>query len=109
MPNLSSVLFPRNQSGVRWKWSAACSETLSIVKQKLVSSQVLVQYNPDLPLRLATDASPYGVGAVISHVFPNGEEKPITFASRTLTQAEKNYPQIETEALSIVFGVRKFH
>ena len=108
VPNLSSVLYPLNQllkSDVKWKWSVACSKALSTVKQKLVLSQVLIHYDCDLPLQLATDASPYGVGAVISHVFPNGEEKPIAFASRTLTQAERNYPQIEKEALLIVFGV----
>ena len=39
----------------------------------------------------------------------NGEEKPIASASRTLTASEHNHSQIEKEALSIVFGARKFH
>jgi hypothetical protein len=74
----------------------------------LTSSEVLTHFNPSLQLQLACDASPYGVGAVLSHVLPSGEEKPITFASRTLNKAESNYAQLEREALRIVFGVRKF-
>ncbi len=74
-----------------------------------MSAEVLTHYNPELPLRMAADASSYGIGAVISHVLPDGSEKPISFASRTLSPSEKNYSQLEKEALSLTFGVKKIH
>ena len=69
---------------------------------------ILVHYDPKLPVRLAGDASNYGIGAVLSHVDPEGQEHPIAFTSRTLTNSEKNYSQIEKEALSLIHGIRKF-
>ena len=70
---------------------------------------MLIHYNPSLPFRLAGDASTYGIGAVLSHVLPDGTKQPVAFASRTLSLSEKNYAQVEKEALSLVFGVKRFH
>ncbi|XP_056144392.1 uncharacterized protein K02A2.6-like [Lampris incognitus] len=112
IPDLATILQPLNallHKGKKWQWTTACEAAFRKVKELMVSQKVLTHYNPELPLRLACDASPYGVGAVLSHVMPDGVEKPITYASRTLSKAEQNYAQIEREALGIVFGVRKFH
>ena len=79
-----------------------------MLKKKLASSEVLVHYDPALPLKLDCDASAYGVGAVLS-IFPNGEERPVAYASRTLTETERGYGKIEKEALSLVYGVKKYH
>jgi len=80
-----------------------------MAKEKIVSPNVLVHYNPSLPICLAGDASAYGVGAVISHVMKDEQERPIAFASRTLLSSERNYAQVEREALSLIFGIHKFH
>ena len=112
IPNLASLIHPLNRllcKDARWNWTKKCAEAFDKAKQALVSSKVLVHYDPSLPLKLAGDASAYGVGAVISHVMKDGSEHPIAFASRTLTSSERNYSQIEKEALSLVFGVKKFH
>ena len=55
--------------------------------------------------RLAGDASFYGIGAVLSHVFADGTERPVPYASQTLLQNEQNYAQVEKEALLFIFGV----
>ena len=68
----------------------------------ITSEQVLTNYDPAFPVRLACDASPTGIGAVLSHVMPDGNERPIAFASRSLTKTERKYAQIDKEALSIV-------
>ena len=71
-----------------------------------MSSQVLAHYNPKLPIKMAADAPAYGVGVVISHIYPDGSEKPVAFASRTLSRCATNYAQIEKEALALIFGVQ---
>ena len=112
LPNLAATLHPLNnllQKGHQWKWTPECKQAFEEAKTSLVSSRVLAHYDPTLPLKLAADASAYGVGAVISHVMPNGEERPIAFASRTLQPSERNYAQLEKEALALIFGIKKFH
>ena len=75
----------------------------------ITSEQVLTHYEPVLPVRLACDASPTGIGAVLSHVMSDGSKGPVAFASRSLTTSERKYAQIDKEALSIVWGVKRFH
>ena len=55
----------------------------------IASNLVLVHYE-NLPLKLHYDASSRGLGAVISHMYPDGSERPLSFASRSLSKAEKN-------------------
>ena len=53
---------------------------------------------------LQTDASKKGFGAVLLQ-----DNHPIYYASRTLTSAEKNYQNLEREAMAAVWGMEKFH
>ena len=109
--NLSTILAPLNQllqQGRKWSWGKEQELAFAEAKKQLTSTQVLTHYDPQKPLVLSCDASPYGVGAVISHQLDNGDEKPIAFASRTLSAAEKKYAQLDKEALSIIFGVKRF-
>ena len=86
-----------------------CQEAFERSKVPLATAPVLTHYDLKLPVMLACDASPYGIGAVISHQFADGSEKPIAYVSRTLTKTEVNYSQVEKEALSIIFGVTKLN
>ena len=89
-------------------WGPEQKEAFQNTKSMLTSSKVLTHYDPTKPLILSCDASPYGVGAVLSYQMGEGEH-PIAFASRSLAPAEKKYSQIDKEALAIVFGFKHFH
>ena len=112
IPKLSSLVHPMNallHKNAHWSWTPECKAAFREAKEKLVSSQALVHYDSNLPIVLAGDASAYGVGAVISHITPDGREHPIAFASRALSSSERNYSQVEKEALSLIYGVKKFN
>ncbi|GFT31024.1 retrovirus-related Pol polyprotein from transposon 412 [Trichonephila clavipes] len=97
------------KKGTKFLWTAECEKAFKALKQEIASDRILCHYDPKLPLLLQTDASPVGIGAVLSHIMPDGSEKPAIFASRSLTKTERNYSQIEKEALSIVWGVKRFY
>ena len=112
LPNISTKLEPLHallRKGTAWKWDDCVRRSFKAAKQMLCSTGLLVHYDPKKRIVLHCDASPYGVGSVMSHVMDNGEEKPIAYHSRALKPAERNYSQIEREALAIVTAVKKFH
>ena len=112
LPNLATQLHPLYQllaKNCKWKWTKSQEKAFQESKNLLQSSQLLVHFNPQLPIILACDASAFGIGAVLAQRMPDGAEKPIGYASRTLNKAECNYSQLEKEGLSCVFGVKNFY
>lgn len=92
-----------------WHWSSDCQTVFEKIKETLTSDLFLTHYNPNLEIVVASDASSYGLGACMLHKMPNGNMMPIAHASRSLLPAERQYSQIEKEALAIIFAVTKFH
>ena len=112
LSDLATVTEPLHElmrKGVTWKWTTSCEAAFQTVKKKLCVAPLLMHFDMSLPIVVHCDASEYGVGAVLSHVLPDGSEKPVSFGSRTLTMAERNYATVEKEGLALVFAVKKFH
>ena len=108
--NQSTIMAPLYallQNKNEWRWSAEQDKAFAEAKQALLDSQVLVHYDPTCPVVVSCDASLFGIGAVLVNVV-NGEERPVSFISRSLTQGEKSYSQLERESLSIIFAVVRF-
>ena len=74
------------------------SGSVSEVKEIFAVSSLVGHYDLKKPVRLAVDASSFGLGAMLSHLSEDGEGKPIAFASRTLSHSEQNYSVIERDA-----------
>lgn len=91
-----------------WLWSTQQNKEFEYLKDKLTQAPTLVPYQLDKGVLLSTDASSYGLGAVILQQV-EGHWRPVAFASRALTQAETRYAQIEKEALAICWACDKFH
>ncbi|XP_062621337.1 uncharacterized protein K02A2.6-like [Saccostrea cucullata] len=106
LPSLSTTLEPLRtltRKDTPWTWTKKCEKAFNDVKKQLTCTPVLAYFNPDLELTLQTDSSKDGLGAVL---LQNG--KPIEYASRSLSMAQRKWAQIEKEALSILFGLEKF-
>ena len=112
LPNLATTLAPLYKllkAFACWHWSLEQDEAFEASKKLLTSSPLFMHLDPHKTLVLSCYASAYGIGAVLAHQFSDGSKQPIGFVSCTLSQAERNYSQIEREGLAYVFGIKKFH
>jgi len=93
LPNLAITLAPLYsllKKDAKWSWSSQQIETFQRSKELLTSETLLVHYDPTKELVLCSDASRYGLGAVPSQVYDK-LEKPVAYASRSLSAAKRNY------------------
>lgn len=86
IPNCSISL----KKDVVWHFDKNCEIAFNKVKQIPSSHTVLAHFDSDLPIKLSVDASLHGMGCVLSDAYPIGDERPIAYASCTLSSAQKN-------------------
>lgn len=107
IPNLSDKSHKLREllkKDTEWHWSNVHEETFKNLKSLLSKAPVLQYYSLEKPVVISVDSSKDGLGACI---LQNG--LPVTYASRTLTNAERNYAQIEKELLACVFACERFY
>src|SRR6266540_2652848 len=102
LSKLSKPLRQLLKKDIKFFWGSKEQETFEKLKRILTEAPVLLFPNFDKPFRLCTDASLKGLGAVLEQEDENRNLKPVAYASRSLTPAEKNYHTIDLECLAII-------
>ncbi|GFO30891.1 Pol polyprotein [Plakobranchus ocellatus] len=110
-PELASQTEPLRQLLKRdslWSWGHPREQSFQTVKKNLTSTPVLAHYCAGRETIIAADASNAGLGAVLLQIQPDGSRRPVSYISRSLTPAEKNYAIIEKEALAATWAFERF-
>ena len=112
IPNFTNTLNPLYallKKNNKFCWGDLQNDAFNLIKQLFKNNSVLKLYNPKFETLLETDASGYGLGVVLMQR-PSATHPwhTVQFASRSLNDAEKNYSNIEREALSVLYGCEKF-
>ena len=111
LPNLSVKTEPLRkllEKKNRWEWHHEHDKAFEELKHLVCSEPVLAMYNPKQPIRISTDASRSGLGAVLEQQ-TDGHWLPVAYHSRALTDAESRYAVIELETLAIATACERFH
>lgn len=107
IPRLShhaAVLRQLLKKNTVFSWLDSHEAAFQNIKELICRDTTLAYFDPDKESVLQVDSSMRGLGAVLMQ-----EGKPIAFASKSLTDAETRYANIERELLSAVYGCERFH
>ena len=105
--SLARPLIKMTEKTSKFEWTGEQEEAWLILKEKLMSPPILVYPDPSIPFILDTDASDFGIGAVLSQV-QDGQERVVAYGSRVLTKQEKRYCVTRRELLAVVHFVKYF-
>lgn len=109
IPNFSSIIAPLTallKKNSKFMWSELCDTAFSTIKNHLISSPILSCPDFSVPFTVQTDASGFGIGAVLTQTV-NEEERVICYSSRSLTRCERNYSVTERECLAVLWAIEK--
>ena len=79
------------------------------MKLALANSETMAYYVPDTATNVIVDASPIGIGAILSQKQKTGEFRPVLYASKALNPTEQRYSQAERENVAVLWALKKFH
>ena len=94
---------------VKFEWRKVHQQAFEAIKQAIQKDCIMHFYNPKQKTLLTVDASPLGLGAILSNVDAQGNISNVAYASRSLSTVEQTYSQTEREALAVIWGCEKFH
>ncbi len=112
IPNYSTITAPLRElvcKSAPWAWEKRHQDAVDNLKLALKSAPVLAYFDPNKDTEIAVDASPVGLGAVLTQVDANGDRRVVAYASRSLSGTEQRYSQTEREALGVVYSLEHFH
>ncbi|KAF1314684.1 reverse transcriptase, partial [Globisporangium splendens] len=109
--NYAALVQPLTQllkKDVEWKWSKDHQTTFEEVKKSLREAPVLALPNHDKPFHVVCDASDYTIGCALMQHDDEGHERVVSYQSRQLRPAERNYPVHDKELLAMKYSLVKF-
>ena len=113
IPNFSDVTKPLREltkKDARFQWKDEHNQAFQKVKELLTSDTVMAYFDKTKQSELTTDASPFGLSAILSqHTHDCDDRQIVAYVSRSLTPVKQRYSQTEREALAIVWAVERLH